>query len=107
MTTSGTILISFYAVVLAVAVAMLVDLLTNLPMRVWISCPNCDGIGVVDRDTSDPRTCGTCQGWGRFEDIDQAHDPAEETTRPTPTRLSRIRHARRSRAALRTKRGVQ
>ncbi|WP_297610797.1 hypothetical protein [Nocardia sp.] len=83
------VLISASLLILALAVAALVDLLMNTPLPVWISCPNCDGRGVMDRDISDPHTCSACQGWGRVQDVDTAHDLAEEPAQLFPSRLRR------------------
>ena len=54
------------------------------------TCPDCDGEGVVDKDTDDERQCPTCGGLGFVPDDDDDHEEIIKTSRdllPKQTRL--------------------
>ena len=44
------------------------------------TCPDCNGDGVVDKDTDDERQCPTCGGLGFVRD-DDGHEEVIETSR--------------------------
>jgi DnaJ-class molecular chaperone len=44
------------------------------------TCPDCNGDGVVDKDTDNERQCSTCGGLGFVPDDDDGHEEVIETT---------------------------
>ena len=44
------------------------------------TCPDCNGDGVVDRDTDDERQCPTCGGLGFVPDNDDDNEEVIETS---------------------------
>jgi DnaJ-class molecular chaperone len=44
------------------------------------TCPDCNGDGVVDKDTVDERQCPTCGGLGFVADNDDEHEEVIETS---------------------------
>ena len=48
-------------------------------------CPDCNGDGVVDRDTDDERQCPTCGGFGFVRDDDDDREEVIRTSRVLPT----------------------
>src|SRR5215475_6823782 len=55
------------------------------------TCPDCNGDGVIDKDTDDERQCPTCGGLGFIPDDDDDHEEVIKTSRDLP-------HAREARA---------
>jgi DnaJ-class molecular chaperone len=51
------------------------------------TCPDCNGDGVVDKDTDDERQCPTCGGLGFVPDNDDDHEEIIKTSRDLPLRL--------------------
>jgi DnaJ-class molecular chaperone len=49
------------------------------------TCPDCNGDGVVDKDTDDERQCPTCGGLGFVADDDDDHEEVIKTSRGLPT----------------------
>jgi hypothetical protein len=49
------------------------------------TCPDCNGDGVVDKDTDDERQCPTCGGLGFVPDDDDDHEEVIKTSRDLPT----------------------
>src|SRR5262245_10561927 len=47
-------------------------------------CPDCNGDGVVDKDTDDERQCPTCGGLGFVPDDDHEHEEIIKTLRDLP-----------------------
>jgi DnaJ-class molecular chaperone len=45
------------------------------------TCPDCNGDGVVDKDTDDERQCSTCGGLGFVPDNDDEHEEVIKTSR--------------------------
>ncbi len=45
------------------------------------TCPDCNGDGVVDKDTDDERQCPTCGGLGFVPDDDDEHEEVIKTSR--------------------------
>ena len=43
------------------------------------TCPDCNGDGVVDKDTDDERQCPTCGGLGFVPDDDKGHEEVIKT----------------------------
>ena len=43
------------------------------------TCPDCNGDGVVDKDTDDERQCPTCGGLGFVPDDDKDHEEVIKT----------------------------
>jgi DnaJ-class molecular chaperone len=43
------------------------------------TCPDCNGDGVVDKDTDDERQCPTCGGLGFVRDDDKDHEEVIKT----------------------------
>ena len=43
------------------------------------TCPDCNGDGVVDKDTDDERQCPTCGGLGFVPDDDDDHEEVIKT----------------------------
>src|SRR5262252_448336 len=50
------------------------------------TCPDCNGDGVVDKDTDDERQCPTCGGLGFVPDDDKDHEEVIKTSRDLPHR---------------------
>ena len=48
------------------------------------TCPDCNGDGVVDKDTDDERQCPTCGGLGFVPDNDHDHEEIIKTWRDLP-----------------------
>ena len=48
------------------------------------TCPDCNGDGVVDKDTDDERQCPTCGGLGFVPDDDDDHEEVIKTSRDLP-----------------------
>ena len=48
------------------------------------TCPDCNGDGVVDKDTDDERQCPTCGGLGFVTDDDDDHEEVIKTSRDLP-----------------------
>ena len=48
------------------------------------TCPDCNGDGVVDRDTDDERQCPTCGGLGFVPDDDDDHEEVIKTSCDLP-----------------------
>ena len=48
------------------------------------TCPDCNGDGVVDKDTDDERQCPTCGGLGFVPDDDDDHEEVIKTLRDLP-----------------------
>jgi len=48
------------------------------------TCPDCNGDGVVDKDTDDERQCPTCGGLGFVADDDDDHEEVIKTSRDLP-----------------------
>ena len=48
------------------------------------TCPDCNGDGVVDRDTDDERQCPTCGGLGFVPDNDDDNEEVIETSCDLP-----------------------
>ena len=48
------------------------------------TCPDCNGGGVVDKDTDDERQCPTCGGLGFVPDDDDSQEVIR-TSRDLPT----------------------
>ena len=48
------------------------------------TCPDCNGDGVVDKDTDDERQCPTCGGVGFVPDNDDDHEEIIKTSRDLP-----------------------
>ena len=44
------------------------------------TCPDCNGDGVVDKDTDNERQCPTCGGLGFVPDNDDGHEEVIKTT---------------------------
>jgi DnaJ-class molecular chaperone len=44
------------------------------------TCPDCNGDGVVDKDTDSERQCSTCGGLGFVPDDGDGHEEVIETT---------------------------
>ena len=44
------------------------------------TCPDCNGDGVVDKDTDNERQCPTCGGLGFVPDDDDGHEEIIKTT---------------------------
>ena len=44
------------------------------------TCPDCNGDGVVDKDTDDERQCPTCGGLGFIPDDDDDHEEVIKTS---------------------------
>ena len=44
------------------------------------TCPDCNGDGVVDKDTDNERQCPTCGGLGFVPDDDDGHEEVIKTT---------------------------
>jgi hypothetical protein len=45
------------------------------------NCPDCNGDGVIDKDTDKERQCPTCGGLGFVRDDDDAHEEVIKTLR--------------------------
>jgi DnaJ-class molecular chaperone len=45
------------------------------------TCPDCNGDGVIDKDTDDERQCPTCGGLGFVRDNDDNHEEIIKTSR--------------------------
>jgi DnaJ-class molecular chaperone len=45
------------------------------------TCPDCNGDGVVDKDTDNERQCPTCGGLGFVPDDDDGHEEVIKTQR--------------------------
>ena len=58
--------------------------LARLRGRHMKTCPDCNGDGVVDRDTDDERQCPTCGGLGFVPDDDDDHDDVINTSCDLP-----------------------
>jgi DnaJ-class molecular chaperone len=43
------------------------------------TCPDCNGDGVVDKDTDNERQCSTCGGLGFVSDDDDGHEEVIKT----------------------------
>jgi DnaJ-class molecular chaperone len=43
------------------------------------TCPDCNGDGVVDKDTDNERQCPTCGGLGFVPDDDDGHEEVIKT----------------------------
>jgi DnaJ-class molecular chaperone len=54
------------------------------------TCPDCNGDGVVDKDTDDERQCPTCGGLGFVSDNDDDHEEIIETSRDLPLKQTRL-----------------
>ena len=54
------------------------------------TCPDCDGDGVVDKDTDDERQCPTCGGLGFVPDDDD-HEEVIKTSRDLPHSVTKRR----------------
>ena len=48
------------------------------------TCPDCNGDGVVDKDTDDERQCPTCGGLGFVPDDDDDHEEVIKTSCDLP-----------------------
>ena len=44
------------------------------------TCPDCNGDGVIDKDTDNERQCPTCGGLGFVPDDDDGHEEVIKTT---------------------------
>ena len=53
------------------------------------TCPDCNGDGVVDKDTDDERQCPTCGGLGFVPDDDDDHEEVIKTSRDLPRQRAR------------------
>ena len=43
------------------------------------TCPDCNGDGVIDKDTDDERQCPTCGGLGFVSEEDDGHEEVIKT----------------------------
>src|SRR5215469_17224737 len=59
---------------------------TSLDCNGVKTCPDCNGDGVVDKDTDDERQCPTCGGLGFVPDDDKDHEEVIKTSRDLPHR---------------------
>jgi DnaJ-class molecular chaperone len=59
---------------------------THTHMKV---CPDCNGDGVVDKDTDDERQCPTCGGLGFVSDDDDGHEEIIKTSHDLPLKQTR------------------
>jgi hypothetical protein len=55
------------------------------------TCPDCNGDGVVDKDTDDERQCPTCGGLGFVPDDDDDHEEVIKTSRDLPHSVTKRR----------------
>ena len=55
------------------------------------TCPDCNGDGVVDKDTDNERQCPTCGGLGFVPDDDDGHEEIIKTTTIARSRCERDR----------------
>jgi DnaJ-class molecular chaperone len=54
------------------------------------TCPDCNGDGVVDKDTDDERQCPTCGGLGFVPDNGDDHEEIIKTSRDLPLKQTRL-----------------
>lgn len=55
------------------------------------TCPDCNGDGVVDKDTDHERQCPTCGGLGFVRDDDDDHEEVIKTSRVLPNSVTKRR----------------
>ncbi len=55
------------------------------------TCPDCNGDGVVDKDTDDERQCPTCGGLGFVPNDDDDHEEVIKTSRDLPYSVTKRR----------------
>jgi len=56
------------------------------------TCPDCNGDGVVDRDTDDERQCPTCGGLGFVRGDDDDHEEVIKTSCDLPQKRGGLGH---------------
>jgi DnaJ-class molecular chaperone len=69
------------------------------------TCPDCNGDGVVDKDTVDERQCPTCGGLGFVADNDDEHEEVIETSGRSAAETICSRRERDQAVTLRHRRG--